>query len=149
MPLPRFREDGWLPEGHHQATWEEVVATFGGEPDSQPSHVLSLLFRWRDAVRAKGMSGRLILKGSFISQKFAPGDFDAIFVYDAATEERLKGDPEARALISYSRCRSDWQADIFTFAEATAQRFPQMCALDMFDYEKTTGTPKGVVEVRI
>jgi hypothetical protein len=24
VALPEFREDGWLPEGHHAVTWEEV-----------------------------------------------------------------------------------------------------------------------------
>ena len=34
MPLPDFRSDGWLPEGHHAATREEIIAVFGGEPGS-------------------------------------------------------------------------------------------------------------------
>ena len=35
MALPAFREDGWLPEGHHAATWQEVALRFGGEPSSR------------------------------------------------------------------------------------------------------------------
>ena len=69
MSLPAFRDDGWLPEGHHAATWEEIAAVFGGSPGSHRAVVFSSLLAWRDAVRGKGMSGLLILNGSFISQK--------------------------------------------------------------------------------
>ena len=30
MPVPEFRPDGWLPEGHHPATWDEITVRFGG-----------------------------------------------------------------------------------------------------------------------
>ena len=33
MALPDFRDDGWLPAGHHPTTWEELVVVFGGQPD--------------------------------------------------------------------------------------------------------------------
>jgi len=35
MPLPAFRDDGWLPEGHHLAIWEEIIARSGDVPGSQ------------------------------------------------------------------------------------------------------------------
>jgi len=71
MPLPEFRSDGWLPEGHHPATWDEIAACFGGAPGSRRAAVLSGLLSWRDAVRDQGMGGQLILDGSFISDKAA------------------------------------------------------------------------------
>ncbi len=80
MPLPEFRPNDWLPEGHHPTTWDEIAARFGGPPGSRRAAVLSGLLEWRDAVRAKGMGGRLILDGSFISKKAAPGDFDLFFL---------------------------------------------------------------------
>ncbi len=80
MPLPEFRPDGWLPEGHHPTTWDEIAARFGGPLSSRRAAVLSGLLEWRAAMRAKGMGGRLILDGSFISEKAAPGDFDLFFL---------------------------------------------------------------------
>ncbi len=145
MPLPEFREDGWLPRGHHQATREEIESLFGGQPGSQRAKVLSNLLHWRDAIRAKKLSGLLILNGSFISQKVAPGDFDCIFVYDEIGLEILKSDLEAQALLNYTQCKTDWQGDIFAFAETALRRFPQMSLFDMFDNDKRTGMPKGCV----
>jgi hypothetical protein len=39
MALPDFRDDGWLPEGHHTVTWDEVVEMFGGSPGSRRSMI--------------------------------------------------------------------------------------------------------------
>lgn len=83
MPLPEFREDGWLPEGHYGAPWEEVTDRFGGSPGSRRERLLQVLLSWRDEAREKGISGLLLLNGSFISSKEEPGDFDALLVYDA------------------------------------------------------------------
>jgi len=92
MSLPAFREDGWLPGGHHPATWEEIAAVFGGLPDSRRAAIFAGLLAWRDAVRRKSMGGSLIIDGSFISQKAEPGDFDCIFVYNEASVKVLAQD---------------------------------------------------------
>ncbi len=80
MPIPVFRADGWLPEGHHAADWETISVVFGGEPNTQRRELLNRLLQWCDALRDKGMGGLLILNGSFISQKETPGDVDALFI---------------------------------------------------------------------
>src|SRR4029077_17061705 len=82
MPLPGFREDGWLPEGHHLVTWEEVIVRFGGPAGSKRARILENLLRWRDRLTEKRITGKLILNGSFISAKPDPADFDAILIAD-------------------------------------------------------------------
>lgn len=101
MALPAFREDGWLPAGHYIATWQEIALRFAGETDSRRAILLASLLAWRDAVRAKGMAGLVILDGSFISSKHTPGDFDLVFLYDEASEDLVRKDPEARQLTDY------------------------------------------------
>lgn len=149
MPLPAFRQDGWLPEGHHPASWKEIEAVFGGETGSRRAQVFSNLLRWRDALRAKGMGGRLILNGSFTSQKPEPGDFDCYFVYDEATEALLQQDAEAKTLTDYGYCKTQGGGDVLVFAEASVHKFPQFCRIDGFDLDKATRLPKGVVEVSV
>ena len=78
-----------------------------------------------------------------------PGDFDCLFVYDEATEGRLKNDEQAQTLIRYHYCKARFQGDIFAFAESTVRKYPLMCRLDSFDYDKTAKQPKGVVEVKV
>ncbi len=149
MPLPDFRADGWLPEGHHPATWGEITSQFGGEVGSRRKHLLMLLFQWRDAVRAKGMGGLLILNGSFISRKEEPGDFDCLFIYNAITAKLIEEDEEALELLSYDHCKAKGYGDIFTLSETAVREFPQFCHLDMFDSDKVTKKSKGVLEIEI
>jgi len=149
MVLPDFRDDGWLPTGHHAAIWQEVALRFGGEQDSRRAAVLFSLLQWRDAVRAKAMAGMVILDGSFVSRKEVPGDFDLVFLYDEAAEERVRADPEARALIDYQRCREmGFLGDIFALPASLQKFSPQLSGLSMFDFDRQ-GTAKGVVEVML
>ena len=149
MALPPFRDDGWLPEGHHETTWEEVITTFGGEPGSRRREVLTRLLQWRNATRTKGMSGSVILDGSFISEKAEPGDFDLIFVYDEATEQIVAQDADARMLLGGARCKERFGGDVFSFWITNVRNNPTFCRTDGFDLEKVTQEPKGVVEVRL
>jgi uncharacterized protein DUF6932 len=149
MPLPGFREDGWLPEGHHLAAWEEIILRFGGPAGSRRAQILESLLRWRDRLTGKGITGRLLLNGSFISAKPDPGDFDAILVADDGVEAVLAQDEEARQLINYLACKEQGLGDIFLLSAAAIRKFPTMCRVDVFDYDKHTSKPKGVVEVTL
>ncbi len=149
MPLPAFREDGWLPEGHHAATWQEVALRLGGEAGSRRAAIFSSLLRWRDAVVVKGMAGLVILDGSFVSSKEAPGDFDLFFLYDEAAEALLRNDSEARSLTDYQACRAQgFLGDIYALPASLQKFSPTLSGLDMFDSDRQ-GTPKGVVEVMV
>lgn len=149
MPLPAFREDGWLPEGHHASTWEEIEAVFGGALGSRRADVQSSLLAWRDAARAGGLGGLVILDGSFVSDKEAPGDFDLVFLYDEASENLVKRDPHARALTDYQACRAaGYRGDVFAFPASLQRLSPLLSGTDMFDFDHR-GVPKGVVEVML
>jgi hypothetical protein len=149
MSLPSFRDDGWLPQGHHPTTWEEIEEVFGGETGSVRTQVMARLLAWRDLLRSKGIQGYLILDGSFISQKPEPGDFDTILVGNESVEVILAQDIDAALLVNYTYCKQQGWGDIFYLSEESIRRFPELCRTDGFDYDKITRTPKGVVEVSI
>ena len=147
MPLPEFRPDGWLLEGHHAASWEEIAARFGGEPGSRRAAILSSLLAWRDEARANGLAGLVVLNGSFISDKDAPGDFDLFFLYDEAAEARIEADFEARALTQYQSCRAmGFLGDVFALPASLGRISPLLGGTDMYDTDRR-GKQKGVVEV--
>ena len=149
MAIPAFRSDNWLPEGHHAATWEEIAVTFGGAADSRRRGVLNRLLAWRDAVRAKGLSGRIVLNGSFISAKESPGDFDLLFLYDEASEAIVQSDAEALALIDPMRCKAAFGGDVFAYSTRMVKAHPQFFPTDSFDRIKFTDIQKGVLEVEL
>ena len=55
MAIPEFRADGWLPEGHHAASMDEVEARFGGSPGSQRAAVMGRFKTWTAAIKGKGV----------------------------------------------------------------------------------------------
>jgi len=149
MPLPGFREDGWLPPGHHPATWDEVIVLFGGPAGSKRAQIMANLLRWCDRLREKRITGRLILDGSFVAAKPDPADFDTILVVDEGVETILAQDAEAMQLVNYTRCKEQGLGDVFLLSAAAIRKFPTMCRVDVFDYDKHTSKPKGVVEVTL
>lgn len=146
MPLPEFREDGWLPEGHYEASWEEVIAKFGGTAGSPRERVLRALLDWRDRLREKGVSGWIVLDGSFISARDSPNDFDTIVVFDDHVWELMESDIETKELLDYSSCKSRG-FDLLIFSATYVREEPKWARLDAFDRDKETGMPKGVLEV--
>jgi len=73
--IPPFDPDtGRLPEGVHDASWEEVVERFGW---NHRRH--QLLEGLAEAIELLARAGcrRLWLNGSFVTVKDEPGDFDA------------------------------------------------------------------------
>jgi hypothetical protein len=76
MPIPAFRADGYLPEGVHLATEQEVTARFGqATPGRQ--RLMERVAEWLTLARAVG-ARRFLLDGSFVTTRREPGDVDAV-----------------------------------------------------------------------
>ena len=139
MTIPPFQEGGNLPPGIHEATWEEIIARFGGT--AWRSELLAGL---RDALENLRHAGcrRAYVDGSFATAEEAPGDFDACWEAAGVDPDRL--DP---VLLTFANARAAQKArfrgELFP-AEAAADphgtRF-----LDYFQRDKLTGEPKGIV----
>ena len=99
MPIPPFRPDGWLPSGHHLATWEEVVAVFGGRAGSRRRIVTERLLWLRDGLRRYGVRGSLLLDGSYVSAKEEPGDFDVMLIAEPGIDAMKAGKPSLAEML--------------------------------------------------
>ena len=84
--IPPFQPDGNLPPGRHTATWEEVVARFGGNP--QRNRLLDGLRRAVSSLQAAGCP-RIYLNGSFVTDKPDPDDFDGCWVSEGVDFTRV------------------------------------------------------------
>lgn len=77
MPIPPLLPTGLLPVGLHEATLAEVAAKFGSS--NQPRRTLQQgLEHVAAAARATGMFVDLVVDGSYVTDKEAPGDIDAV-----------------------------------------------------------------------
>jgi hypothetical protein len=76
--IPEFNDDGYLPPGIHPATLEEVAARFGQESEVRLNQMESL--RWLvDLARRAGVL-RLVVNGSFVTDKLEPNDVDCVLL---------------------------------------------------------------------
>ena len=92
--IPEFDDSGYLPPGIHRATLEEIAERFGREPELRQTQAESL--RWLlDLAKRVGVQ-RLIIDGSWVTDKWEPNDVDCVllasqdFPRDKAAELELR-----------------------------------------------------------
>lgn len=139
MTIPPFDDSGNLPEGIHEATWEEVVDRYG--TTDRRRELLEGLRQALESLRAAGCR-RLYVDGSFVTAKDEPVDFDAC--WEMAGVDPALLDP---VLLTFTNKREDQKArfggELFPAdwaAEPHGMRF-----LDYFQLDKVTGERKGIV----
>ena len=96
--IPHFNDDGYLPPGIHPATLEEIAARFGQESELRQVQMQSL--RWLVDLAQRAGVQRLVVNGSFATEKLEPNDMDCVLLvggdyqYDGvAAAELLVGLP--------------------------------------------------------
>jgi len=76
--IPQFNENGYLPPGIHKTTIEEVVGRFGHGSEERESGAQSLV--WLVPMCRRAGIVRLILNGSFVTDRREPRDVDCVLV---------------------------------------------------------------------
>jgi hypothetical protein len=91
--IPDYHDTGYLPPGIHRATLEEIAARFGQESEVRQAQMESL--RWLVDLARKAGVQRIVVNGSFVTEKLEPNDVDCVlligpdFPHDAAGEAEL------------------------------------------------------------
>ncbi|MEX2216915.1 MAG: hypothetical protein WD768_22570 [Phycisphaeraceae bacterium] len=72
--IPPFNDNGYLPPGLHPATLDEIEARFGLETEIRRVQMESL--RWLVDLAWKAGVERVVVNGSFVTDKAEPNDVD-------------------------------------------------------------------------
>lgn len=111
MALPEFNEFGELPAGIYPATLGEVLARFG-TGSVRRSDVTARLRRIYELARLTGMLERLIVFGSYVTDKESPNDVDIVLVMrDGFRLSQCP--PEALPLFFHDRAADEIGASVF------------------------------------
>lgn len=144
MVLPPSNEFGDLPPGVHRITIESLVQRFGQGTEQRRLVTGRLLHIVVLAQRTDHVS-RLIVFGSYVTDKPSPNDVDVILVMD--DDFRLELCPiEARGLFDHATAQARYGASIFwvrpglLFGE-TIDEFVSHWQI------KRDGSKRGIVEV--
>jgi hypothetical protein len=142
MPIPDIdRSTGNLPPGVHDATWDELVATFGSS--SRRKELLRGLLPALSALNAAGCA-RAYVDGSFVTAKDAPDDFDGCWEAGGVDPDLL--DP---VLLDVAHPRDAQKAKYGgeLFIANSAADPAGTAFIDFFQVDKTTGMRKGIVAI--
>lgn len=130
--IPLFDEHGYLPQGIHPATLDEVEARFGCESELRRVQMESL--RWLVDLAGRAGVMRLIINGSFVTEVFEPNDVDCVLLIGAGFPRDKAAETELLAGLPFLEMNLVNQADFDVLVE-------KFFATDRHS------VPKGMVEV--
>jgi hypothetical protein len=145
VTLPGLNSAGELPEGVHHATMEEVLGQFGGGT-VQRQAVTNRLRRIFQLAEATGRLERLVIFGSYVTDKPDPRDVDVVLVM-ADTFRPQACDLPARLLFDHSQATEEFGASVF-WIRPSLLLFDTLEAFIAHWQVKRDGTCRGIVEVR-
>ena len=139
--LPPFDATGRLPEGEHEADWDEIVDRFGWNP-----HRRQFLDGLADAIEVLARAGcrRIWLNGSFVTAKEEPADFDCCWDPDGVDLDALDPvllDVSAGRAAQKSRFGGELLPNVVEAGSG-------LVFAEFFQNERDT-TRKGIVVIRI
>jgi len=113
--IPDFYDGHFLPDGAHDATWQEVQTRFGSGAKRQ-----SLCARMSQVLLTARRCGfrEVFLFGSFISGKPDPGDIDLMWVYRSGSYEGMA--PECQEIVNHEMMKARHGLDVFCCSDDRA-----------------------------
>jgi len=141
--LPDFDKNGNLPKGVHKATFDEVRNVFG-TGSARRKWLIENLKRIIELAKSTGKLERVVVWGSFVSNKEYPQDIDLLLIMsdDFVIDEV---DFEVRKLFNYVKGRLTFNADIFWTKTSIGE---ETINLWLETYQMTRDfEPRGIVEV--
>lgn len=143
MPLPPFNAAGDLPPGVHRATLREVLARFGrGLP--RRAAVASRLVRINQLARSTGHLSRIVVFGSFVTNKPEPNDVDVfLLMEDSFDVGSVVG--EARLVFDHAAADAHFGASVF-WSRRLAALGGEQAAIEFWQ-TKRDGDLRGIVEI--
>lgn len=145
MPLPEFNEAGDLPPGVYRATLVELMDRFGSGT-ARRAAVANRLRRIFDLASATGGLDRLIVFGSFVTDKAEPNDVDVVLVFREGFDRR-RCSHEAEPLFDHQRASDELGASIFWMVPSAVVRMPLDEFIAGWQIKRDQGR-RGIVELR-
>jgi hypothetical protein len=143
MALPESDAEGDLPIGTHRADRQELLARFGSR-GPQRTRVSQRLEHILGLAAASEAGIRVIIFGSYVTEKAAPGDVDLLLIVPGDFEVERAPEP-TRVLFDHQRAEHELGGHIFWLRNSLGRdlidEFVQLYAT------KRDGKQQGVVEV--
>jgi hypothetical protein len=130
--IPPLNEHGYLPAGVHPASIEEVITRFGVGSEQREAQGQSL--RWLVPLCLRAGIVRILINGSFVTDRLEPNDVDCVLLEGANYDEDSREADELREGLPFIEIKIVGEDDYRFFAHT------------LFASDRDMIT-KGVVEV--
>ena len=145
MALPEFTQTGDLPVGVHAASLAETVARFGTGSDRRKLLALRL-DRIHQIASQTDHLARLVVFGSFVTDKHEPNDVDIFMIMDDNFDMgSLVGEPRL-LFVDHGTAQDHVGVSVFWMRRMAAIGGEQAAIEDW--QIKRDGTERGIVEIR-
>ena len=137
----KFNDEGNLPPGIYDVTWEEFEKKFGH------NHYRTRILRGiRRAIINLKYSGcrKIYLDGSFITNKYKPNDFDGC--WESTNVDITLLDP---ILQDFDNGRKTQKAKYHGEFFPSSMHTKMGTFLEFFQRDKETGNPKGIICINL
>ncbi len=130
--IPGLNDDGYLPLGVHSGTLDEIAARFGAQSELRAAEMDSV--RWMVGLAIRAGVTRIVLNGSFVTDKIEPNDVDCVLLIGPGFPQDTAAEKELLAGLPFMEMKLVEAAEFDEFVN------------DVFASDRDA-VPKGVVEV--
>jgi hypothetical protein len=113
--IPDLNEHGYLPAGIHVAALDDVVNRFGRGSDQRIAQGQSL--RWLVPVCIRGGISRLLINGSFVTDREEPNDVNCVLLQGTSYRSDSAAAMELREGLPFLELKVVNQADFDFFGK--------------------------------
>jgi len=143
--IPEFTEAGLLPPGIHRATFEEFERRFAYfDRSDRRFRIFDKLRELHQQAKMSGIVRRILIGGSFVTDKPEPNDFDCILVLDPAIEGHELRPMEYNVASGKMACRI-FRGDIYSYLDG----IPALHKFTKFFQFTRELEPMGIVEIEL
>ena len=143
--IPVFQKNGHLPKGLYKATLHEVREVFG-TGSARRKLLIGNLENIIELAKSTGKLERVIVWGSFVSNKEFPQDIDLLLIMSDDFDVDANP-PEVKRVFGYAQGRIAFNADIFWTKSSIGE---EVIDLWLETYQMTRDfESRGIVEVMI
>jgi predicted nucleotidyltransferase len=145
MSLPAFNEFGDMPEGIYPHSLEETIALFGSG-SAQRQEVTARLMNICDLAVKTGRLDRIIVFGSYVTQKADPDDVDVVLIM---RDEFALADCPQESLVLFDHARADAELGASVFWVRPAMLIVETLEQFIAGWQLTRDyRRRGIVEIR-
>jgi hypothetical protein len=148
VPIPSFDANGFLPQGLHDCSLDEIKRRFGSfQKSEQRPQLFERLQRFVQEARVTGLIRSIIIDGSFVTAAPRPNDIDLILVLSSDQPLDVDFSPDQYNVLSKRKVRLRHGFDLLVARENSDELSRYLQFFQQIRFEP--GRRKGILRLNL